>query len=108
MTTVESVELREIELPLKSAFTTSFGTETVRPCILVTVRGDGVYGLGECVAGDGPWYSYETIGTAWHVMSEFLIPRLLGAEVNDPATVWDLFAPIRGHNMAKAALEMAC
>jgi len=105
---IESIELRQIRLPLVSPFATSFGVETDRPCIIATVRGDGGVGYGECVAGDGPWYSYETIGGAWLVLRDYLVPRLLGADVSDPTTVWDLFAPIRGHNMAKAALEMAC
>jgi o-succinylbenzoate synthase len=104
---IEEVELRQISLPLINPFTTSFGTETVRPCIIVTVRGGGLEGYGECVAGDGPWYSYETVGTAWHIITEHLIPRFLGADVSDPTKVWDLFGNIRGHNMAKAALEMA-
>jgi O-succinylbenzoate synthase len=95
-------------MPLLSPFTTSFGTEHNRPCLIVEVAGEGLTGYGECVAGDGPWYSYETIGTARHVMQEWLIPRLLQADIEYPAAVWDLFVPIRGHNMAKAALEMAC
>jgi len=105
---VEAIELRQIRLPLVSQFSTSFGSESARPCIIASVHAQGLTGYGECVAADGPWYSYETLGTAWHVLREFLGPRLLGADVGDPAAVWDLFAPIRGHNMAKAALEMAC
>jgi O-succinylbenzoate synthase len=95
-------------MPLAAPFTASFGTQASRPCLIVEVEGEGARGLGECVAGDGPWYSYETIGTALHVLREWLVPRLLGAGIDDPAAVWGLFAPIRGHNMAKAALEMAC
>lgn len=103
---IEAIELRQLRLPLLNPFTTSFGTETDRPCIIVTMEGEGLRGYGECVAGDGPWYSYETINTAWHVMRDYLIPRLLGVEIADPEDIWDLFAPIRGHNMAKAGLEM--
>jgi O-succinylbenzoate synthase len=103
---IESIELRQIRLPLLTPFTTSFGTETDRPCIIVTIDGEGLRGYGECVAGDGPWYSYETMDTAWHVMRDYLVPRLLGQEIDGPERVWDLFAPIRGHNMAKAGLEM--
>lgn len=104
---IEAAELRLIELALQSPFTTSFGTETVRRCLIVTLHADGLSGYGECVAMEGPWYSYETVGTAEHIMSQYLLPRLLGAELEDPNAVWDLFAPIRGHNMAKAGLEMA-
>src|SRR3954471_15549956 len=88
---IESVELRQIRLPLKSAFTTSFGTETDRPCIIVTVNAEGLKGYGECVAGKGPWYSYETVDTAWHIMRDFLTGRLLGATVDDPEAVWERF-----------------
>jgi O-succinylbenzoate synthase len=105
---IEAIELRQIRLRLTAPFTTSFGTTLERSCIVVAVHGEGITGLGECVAFEGPWYSYETIGTAWHIMTEYLIPRLLGADVDDPADVWTILGLIRGHNMAKAALEMAC
>jgi len=104
---IDGAELRLIELPLLAPFTTSFGTQTVRSCLIVTLHADGVSGYGECVAMEGPWYSYETIGTAEHIMREYLLPMLLGRELGEPAEVWDLFGPVRGHNMAKAALEMA-
>jgi o-succinylbenzoate synthase len=105
---IESIELRLVRMELTAPFTTSFGTTVHRPCIIVAVHADGATGLGECVAFDGPWYSYETIDTAWHIMSGFLAPRLLEASITEPEDVWPLFSTVRGHNMAKAALEMAC
>src|SRR5579864_961462 len=105
---IEAIELRQTKLRLTAPFTTSFGTTLERSCIIVLVHAEGVTGLGECVAFEGPWYSYETIGTAWHIMTDYLVPRLLGAEVDEPEEVWGLFGSVRGHNMAKAALEMAC
>ncbi len=105
---IESIELRQVQLELTAPFTTSFGTTLERSCVIIAVHGAGVTGLGECVAFDGPWYSYETIATAWHVISEFLAPRLLQADLTEPEDVWTVFAAVRGHNMAKAALEMAC
>jgi o-succinylbenzoate synthase len=104
---IDGAELRLIELPLVAPFTTSFGTQTVRSALIVTLQGDGISGYGECVAMEGPWYSYETVGTAEHIIREYLLPILLGRELNDPNEVWDHFAAVRGHNMAKAALEMA-
>lgn len=104
---LESIDLRQVRLELTAPFTTSFGTTLQRSCIIVSVHAEGETGLGECVAFEGPWYSYETIVTAWHVMTDFLIPRLLEADIAEPEEVWTVFAPIRGHNMAKAALEMA-
>lgn len=105
---IEAIEMRLVRLHLTAPFTTSFGTVYDRSCIIVAVHGEGLTGLGECVAFDGPWYSYETVGTAWHIMSDFLIPALLEQELGDPERVWDLMAAVRGHNMAKAGLEMAC
>ena len=104
---IERVDLHYIELPLAHPFETSFGRETARPCILVAVRADGLTGWGECVAGAGPWYSYETIGTAWHVLRDFLIPAVVGQEVTAPADVVARFRRVRGHPMARAALENA-
>jgi len=104
---IERIELHHIELPLAHPFETSFGREIDRPCILVSVCAEGLTGWGECVAGDGPWYSYETIGTAWHVLRDFLAPAVLGQEVESPADVVARFRRVRGHQMARAALEDA-
>jgi O-succinylbenzoate synthase len=103
----ESIELRRLQMRLKVPFTVSFGTTQDRPVVLAAVRSDGLTGYGECVAFAGPWYSYETADTAWQIMREFLAPRLLEAELARPEDVWDIFAPVRGHNMAKAGIEMA-
>ncbi|HZU14605.1 MAG TPA: o-succinylbenzoate synthase [Chloroflexota bacterium] len=104
---IDSIELRQISLPLLSPFTTSFGTETERDALIVTIRGEGREGCGECVASLGPWYSGETLETCRHIMADFLMPLLLEADLAHPSDVWELFAPIRGNRMAKAALEMA-
>ncbi len=104
---VEAVELHHIRMPYVHPFETSFARETHRESILVCVQADGVSGWGECVAGSGPWYSYETIGTARHVMEDYLIPVLLHRDLYQPADVAALFEPVRGHAMAKAALENA-
>ena len=102
---IERVELHRLSLQYVHPFETSFGRETVREFILVAVSGDGVTGWGECVAGSGPWYSYETVGTAWHVMDKFLIPMLLGEQVENPADAVARFGRVRGHAMARACLE---
>lgn len=104
---IEQVELHHIDLPLVHPFETSFGREVTRPCILVSAHGDGLTGWGECVAGAGPWYSCETIETAWHVLRDFLVPAVLGQEIASPADVAARFRGVRGHPMARAALEMA-
>lgn len=67
----------------------------------------GAIGWGECVAGAGPWYSYETVQTAWYVLSDFLIPILFDRVIETPGDVFDTMHIVRGHRMAKAGLEMA-
>ncbi|SRR5581483_1272374 len=99
--------LREIRMPLVRPFETSFGRTTDRRILLVEVDADGVSGWGECVAGERPSYSPETIETAWHILRDFIWPVLARKEFATAAEVWPLLAPIRGHNMAKAAIEAA-
>ena len=104
---IERIELHHISQPLVHPFRTSFGTQLDRPCILVAVYSEGLVGWGECVAHSDPGYSYETIDTAWHILSDFLIPPLLGGSVTSPGEVADRFSWVRGHPMAKAGLENA-
>ena len=104
---IDRLELRLLRLPLVHFFETSFGRSDDRAFVLVTAFGDGVEGWGECVAEAGPYYSPETTETAWHVIAEFVAPRVLGAPFAHPRDILPALSPIRGHNMAKAAVEMA-
>jgi o-succinylbenzoate synthase len=104
---IERMELRLLRLPLVRFFETSFGRVDERTFVLVTVEENGAVGVGECVADANPFYSSETTRTAWHIISEFLAPIVLGRAFAHPAEVFDALAPIRGHHMAKAAVEMA-
>jgi O-succinylbenzoate synthase len=104
---IQRVEVREIALPLRFPFDTSFGRTTRKEFLLVAVSADGVTGYGECVADRDPYYLPETNGTVAHVLDEFLIPLLLKLEIAHPRDVWPGLARVRGHEMAKAALEMA-
>lgn len=101
------MELRLLRLPLVHFFETSFGRSHDREFILVRLLQDGAEGWGECVAEAGPFYSPETTGTAWHVIVDFLASRVLGATFGHPREILPALAPIRGHRMAKAAVEMA-
>lgn len=94
-------------MPLVAPFETSFGRETVRECILVAVQAEGLTGWGECVTSREPGYNYETTGTAWHILKDFIAPLVLGQEVPDAADFQRRVESIRGHHLAKAAVEMA-
>lgn len=104
---VEAVTLREIQMPLAQFFETSFGRIYSRRIPLVTVHCEGVSGWGECVAGEDPFYSSEWIDSAWPTLQHYLVPAILGKDLNSGAEAANRFARVRGHRMAKASLENA-
>jgi O-succinylbenzoate synthase len=101
------VELVRITIPLVSPFRTSFGVQTGRDVLLVHLLGDDGEGWGECVAMAEPAYSSEYTEAAQQVIEHHLLPRLLARERLTAAEFEGVLAPVRGHRMAKAALEMA-
>ena len=106
---IAAVELRRIDLPLVTPFRTSFGTQLDRDILLIRVRtAAGVEGWGECVAGTDPLYSPEYTESAHDVTRAHLLPRLRAETAALSADrLHVLLAPVKGHAMAKAALEMA-
>ncbi|MEO7085381.1 MAG: o-succinylbenzoate synthase [Gemmatimonadaceae bacterium] len=110
MLRLDRITLREIHLALKEPFRISSGVEYTRRILLLEITDrDGAAVWAECVAPALPNYTSEAIDTAWLAIREWLSPRLLGHDVNGPQDVHALLAAnIRGHNMAKAALEMGC
>ncbi len=105
---LERMELREIELPLKSPFETSFGCTTRRRILIVRVFDKtGASGYGECVASEGPFYNHETVDTAWLITAKYVGPLLTKAQVETAGEVNAALAPIRGNQMAKGGVEAA-
>jgi O-succinylbenzoate synthase len=107
---LESIQLREIRLPLKEPFRISSGEVSERRILLLELHdADGHVAWSECVAGENPNYSSETIDTAWHAVQSWLAPRIMRAALDDPrAAAERLGEGVRGHAMAKAAVEMGC
>lgn len=107
---LDRIVLREIRLPLREPFRISSGEMTERRILLCELfDADGASTWSECVVDDAPNYSPETLDTAWPTITRFLAPRLLGRRVETPGEVFALLEQdVRGHNMAKAALEMGC
>jgi O-succinylbenzoate synthase len=104
---LERVEVRHIRLPLRTPFETSFGTTTHKEFLLLAVSADGVTGYGECVADADPYYLPETSGTVFHILRDFLVPFAFTLEIEHPSALFGQLSRVRGHEMAKAALEMA-
>jgi len=104
---VERVEVRRLTLPLRHPFETSFARTTEKYFLLLSVSAEGVTGYGEAVADDEPYYLPETNATVFHVLRDFLVPLLFTLDLDHPRALLPAFSRIRGHEMAKAALEMA-
>ena len=104
---IDGVELRLIRLPLLEPFETSFGKIDSRLIFLLCLQADGLRGWGEVVASEEPRYSYETVRTAFHVIRDFFGPELLREPITDLDDLAQRLSPFRGHNMAKAGLELA-
>jgi O-succinylbenzoate synthase len=107
MIKIEAITLREIRVPLVHFFETSFGRTYDRRILLICLHCQGIEAWGECVAGEGPHYSEESIDTAWYVTREYLAPAILGKTLEHGRDCVPLFAAVRGHRMAKAAVENA-
>jgi O-succinylbenzoate synthase len=109
MIEIQSVTLREIALPMREPFRISTGAMHDRRILLLEVQDrEGITAWSECVAAVEPNYSTETTDTAWVALSRWLIPRVLGHGFAEPqAVAAALERGVRGHWMAKAALEMA-
>src|SRR5688572_21930393 len=104
---ISRIELREVRMRLLHPFETSFGVTQDRRILLVKVS-DAIHeGYGEVTAGEGPFYCHETVDTAWHILSEFIVPRIAGKHVESPKDFAPLVQGIRGHNMAKGGVEAA-
>lgn len=104
---IEHITLREIVMRLKSPFETSFIVTLERRILLLEIIADGVSGWGEVTAGETPSYNPETTGTAWHILSDFIAPLLVGKNLASASEFPALVSGIRGHEMAKAGAENA-
>ena len=104
---IQTIELRTVEIPYVHPFETSFGREVKNQEVIVRVHSDNTEGYGECVALDSPYYSYETVKTEWHILTDFIIPDIKTKEFKKPEDIQEIFKRIRGHVMAKAGIEEA-
>lgn len=104
---IDRLDVRLLKLPLAHFFETSFGRVYDRTFLLIRLEGDGQVGWGEAVAEANPYYSSETTETAWHIITEFLAQRVVGKTFEHPREVFPAMKRVRGHNMAKAGVEMA-
>jgi O-succinylbenzoate synthase len=104
---INAIELREVRMRLLRPFETSFGVTQDRRILLVRVSDGETHGYGEVTAGEGPFYCHETVDTAWSILSEFVIPRIVGKTLESARDFGPIVAAIRGHYMARGGVEAA-
>lgn len=105
---IAKIEVKRIAMPLQTPFKTSLQTVRERESLVVEVADvSGTKGYGECVAFSTPWYTEETVASCRFVIEMVLIPLLKGRTISHPEEVWELFKPVKGNRMAKAAVETA-
>ena len=103
---LEQIIMQFVSLPLKTPFETSFGREETKRAWLITVRGEGLEGYGECVSSDEPLYSEETHASAYYALRDHIIPRIR-SDIGHPYDIFNQLKSLRGNRMAKAAVETA-
>ncbi|MBI3854654.1 MAG: o-succinylbenzoate synthase [Planctomycetes bacterium] len=104
---IERLELLQLRLPFVRFFETSAGRVHEQEVLIVRAESGGLTGYGEVPASAAPRTGPETVQTAWHVIRDFLAPRLKGQEIAAPGPISELFSFVRGNNLAKAGIEMA-
>ncbi len=105
---IEKIVLRKMKIAFKKPFQISSTTMTDKHFIFVEVHSKDHVGYGDCSALQHPYYNEETVQTAWHILSDFLIPMLYSHdEIAHPEELYDLFSDIKRNKMAKSALDCA-
>lgn len=106
---IDRIVLREMKMPLKDPFETSFGAIHDRTFLIVEMHSEGEVGYAEVVTEQSPLYNEECVGTAWHITEKFLVP--LFSKYSDliytPEDVSKIFKPIKRHYLAKSGIESA-
>lgn len=97
--------LREIDLPLRHAFTISVGSITVQRNLLVELRDGAFTGYGEGASGS----AYQAFtAPVMHADLEAARSVIEAEHLDDPAALWDRLLPVLGHNrFALCALDEA-
>lgn len=105
---IDEVSLLTVRLPLRHSFQTSSHRKSFLRHVLVrAVASDGSIGWGEVASPSDPYYSAETVETALLVLERYLAPRVMGVEWSHPDEVAGLMSKVRGHEFAKAGLDIA-
>ncbi|WP_031478316.1 o-succinylbenzoate synthase [Streptomyces bicolor] len=104
---LERVEIVHVAIPLVTPFRTSFGTMTTKDTFLLHVVTDSAEGWSEFAGDPEPLYCSEFVAGAEIVLRDLLVPRIAALPVLATAYLAPATEKIKGHELAKAALETA-
>ncbi|MBV9020203.1 MAG: o-succinylbenzoate synthase [Ktedonobacteraceae bacterium] len=105
---IKKIVLHKVEIPIVTSFTTSFGTLTNKPTVIVKIETyDGIIGYGEAAAMPFPFYSPDTIDICMLALRDYIAPLVLHKDFPDVQSLMDSLKIIKKHTFAKAGLETA-
>jgi O-succinylbenzoate synthase len=105
---IDCARIVEVDIPYAIPFQISGGVSYSRKSLIIELWSDGVVGYGESAPFDAPFYSSETISSAKAMLTEWLLPRIIGQEIQSIEDLnYRLNDSIRGNNFAKAGVETA-
>lgn len=104
--TIKDIQLHAISIPYVEPLRTSFGVDVNKNGLIVELTTEaGITGWGEVSVEIEPGYGPETVGTALHILNEFIIPQLHGKTLACATDVPGLLRSVRGNHHAKAGIE---
>jgi o-succinylbenzoate synthase len=77
------------------------------PLLVRLYSSDGIIGYGESGALPYPFYTSEYIDSAQQVLTQFILPELIGADIEKISDLLQRYEWIKGHHFAKIAVEGA-
>lgn len=108
MLNIKEIIIHHVIMELKSPFQSSLETVKERESLIIEMKDvDGVTGWGEVVAFSSPWYTEETVQTAYHMLKKFLIPIVFKSGIVHPKDIQPSFQKLKRNHMAKAGIDLA-
>ncbi|MDC3412405.1 o-succinylbenzoate synthase [Aquibacillus sp. 3ASR75-11] len=105
---IKQIVMRRFSMKLLEPFSTHAETVIHREGIIIeAVDGEGRSGFGECVAFTTPFYTAETVDSAWTILSTLFIPIMKKQKIYHPSDLPIILQGFIGNQMAKAGLEAA-
>lgn len=104
---IDSITLYKLDMPLRQPWTTAYGSDDTIRTMLVRICSGDYEGWGESSPLGGPTYSPEYCDGVYALAQKFIVPALLGQELNTPEELNRKLHFIKGNPFAKAAFDLA-